>query len=177
MNDMPRVDAFGALTEPTTLTIQRVLPGPIERVWAYLTESDKRRQWLAAGDLELKAGAPFKFTWRNDELTTPPGRRPDGWPAEQSMDNQVIAVDPPRHLTIGWGSEGQVSFDLETRGDKVLLTLVHRGLPRGPDMLNIAGGWHTHLDIMVARISGGETEPFWDYWARIRAEYASRLST
>ena len=57
MNDMPRIDAFGALTEPTTLTIQRVLPGPIERVWAYLTESDKRRQWLAAGALFVAVGA------------------------------------------------------------------------------------------------------------------------
>ena len=40
-------DAYGVLTEPATLKIQRLLPGPIERVWAYLVESDLRRQWLA----------------------------------------------------------------------------------------------------------------------------------
>jgi len=33
-------DGYGALTEPATLKIQRLLPGPIERVWAYLTESN-----------------------------------------------------------------------------------------------------------------------------------------
>ena len=78
MNDLATVDAYGALTEPATLTIQRLLPGPIERVWAYLTESDLRRQWLAAGEMEMKVGAPFELVWRNDELTDPPGERPDG---------------------------------------------------------------------------------------------------
>lgn len=175
MNDMPRIDAYGKLTEPTTLTIQRILPGPIERIWAYLTESDKRRQWLAAGDLQQKAGTPFTFTWRNDQLTTPPGNRPDGWPEEHSMEQRVIAVEPPHHLVIGWGKSGEVRFDLEPRGDKVLLTLVHRGLPGRPDLLNIAGGWHAHLDILVARVSGAEPAPFWDHWALVRADYDKRL--
>ena len=59
MNDAATLDAYGVLIEPTTLKIQRLLPGPIERVWAYLTESDLRRQWLAAGEMEMKVGAPF----------------------------------------------------------------------------------------------------------------------
>ena len=61
------------VTEPSTLRIQRLLPGPIERVWAYLTESELRRKWLAAGEMEMKVGAPFELVWRNDELTDPPG--------------------------------------------------------------------------------------------------------
>src|SRR5262245_23524320 len=78
MNAYAKPDAYGVLTEPTTLKIQRLLPGPIERVWAYLTESNLRRKWLAAGEMEMKAGAPFELVWRNDELTDPPGLRPDG---------------------------------------------------------------------------------------------------
>ena len=35
MNDAATLDAYGTLIEPTTLKIQRLLPGPIERVWAY----------------------------------------------------------------------------------------------------------------------------------------------
>ncbi len=38
-------------TNPTTLTVERTLPGPIERVWAYLTEPDKRARWLGGGAL------------------------------------------------------------------------------------------------------------------------------
>ena len=32
-------DAYGALIEPTTLKIQRLLPGPIERIWIALSLS------------------------------------------------------------------------------------------------------------------------------------------
>ena len=71
-------DAYGTLTEPATLTLQRLLPGPIARVWAYLTDGELRRQWLAAGTMEEKVGAPVEFVWRNDELTDPPGERPEG---------------------------------------------------------------------------------------------------
>ena len=39
MNELATAGAYGVLTEPATLKIQRLLPGPIERVWAYLTEA------------------------------------------------------------------------------------------------------------------------------------------
>ena len=39
-NDRPTTDAYGELIEPATRTLQRLLPGPIERVWSYLTDSD-----------------------------------------------------------------------------------------------------------------------------------------
>src|SRR5437667_10109553 len=85
MNESATLDPYGALIEPATLKIQRRLPGPIERVWAYLTESDLRRQWLAAGPMEMKVGATFEFVWRNDELTTPAGKRPPAFPEEHRM--------------------------------------------------------------------------------------------
>lgn len=33
---------YGTHSEPNTLRLERVLPGPIERVWEYLTDSEKR---------------------------------------------------------------------------------------------------------------------------------------
>ena len=60
MNDHSTIDAYGTLIEPTTLKIQRLLPGPIERCWAYLTESDMRRQWLAAGQLRSSLSDPTR---------------------------------------------------------------------------------------------------------------------
>jgi hypothetical protein len=33
--------AFGVLIEPGTIRFERILPGPIERVWDYLTDSEK----------------------------------------------------------------------------------------------------------------------------------------
>ena len=85
-------DAYGTLIEPTTLKIQRLLPGPVERIWAYLTDSELRRKWLAAGAMDMKVGAPFELTWRNAELSDTPGARPDGFPEQHSMmDLMVLA--------------------------------------------------------------------------------------
>src|SRR5690554_1485902 len=85
MSDTMTLDAYGSLIEPATLKIQRLLPGPIDRVWAYLTDGDLRRQWLAAGAMNKKPGTSFEFVWRNDELTDPPGQRPAHMPEEHRM--------------------------------------------------------------------------------------------
>ena len=36
-------DGYAVLSDPTTLTIERILPGTVERVWAYLANG-----WPAA---------------------------------------------------------------------------------------------------------------------------------
>ena len=171
MSDLATLDGYGMLTEPATLTIERFLPGPVERVWAYLTESDLRRQWLAAGEMEMRVGAPVELVWRNDELTNPTGERPPGFPEEHRMQSRITELDPPRKLAITWGTTGGVSFELDPRGDGVLLTVTHRRLPDRATMLNIGAGWHMHLDILVARVTGEEPEPFWEGWSRLQSEY------
>jgi uncharacterized protein YndB with AHSA1/START domain len=67
MTDFSSPDAYGALVDPTTVKIQRLLPGPIERVWSYLMKDELRRQWLAAGVMEEKVGAPFELVWHHDD--------------------------------------------------------------------------------------------------------------
>lgn len=171
MNRLSAVDAYGVLAEPATLKIQRLLPGPIERVWAYLTDGELRRQWLAAGRMDLKVGAPFELVWRNDELSGARTRRPPDFPEEQRMASRVTEVDPPRKLSFTWAGSGDVTFELEKQGDEVLLTVVHRRLPDRNTLLKVAAGWHMHLDIWVARATGKEPDPFWEGWARLRQEY------
>jgi uncharacterized protein YndB with AHSA1/START domain len=175
MNELAPLDTYGELIEPTTLKIQRLLPGPVERVWDYLTQSDLRRKWLASGDMQPKAGSEFELTWRNDELTNPPGKRPEGFGAEHSMTSRIIAFDPPRKLAYTFGVHGEVSFDLQPAGQRVLLTLIHRRLPDRNTMLKVSAGWHAHLDILVARASGAEPAPFWDAWLRLKGDYDKRL--
>ena len=169
------LDAYGTLTEPTTLKIQRLLPGPIEQVWDYLTKSDLRRQWFASGDMVLEAGAPFTLTWRNEQLNDPPGKRPEGHAAEHSSTNTIIAVEPPRRLVITFGQMGQVSFELETRGTNVLLTLTHSRIPDRNTLLSVSSGWHGHLDILAAKLTGTPVPDFWKTWAKLKADYAARL--
>ena len=167
--------AYGVLTEPATFKIQRLLPGPIERAWAYLTDGGQRRPWLAAGEMEMKVGAPFELVWRSDELTNPPGQRPPGFGDEHRMQSRITELDPPRKLAITWRDSGDVSFELAPEGDEVLLTVIHRRLPSRESLLNHAAGWHTHLDVLVARATGTEPEPFWDCFVRLKQEYDQRV--
>lgn len=175
MTAMLADDAYGVVTEPATLTLQRLLPGPIDRVWSYLTNGELRRQWLAAGAMEEKVGATVDFVWRNDELTDPPGTRPDGFDDEHRMTCEVTAIDAPRSLSITWGSTGGVTFTLEEKGDEVLLTIVHKRIEDPSVLLNVSAGWHAHVDVLEARLRGTEAAPHWDNWSQLRAVYAERL--
>jgi uncharacterized protein YndB with AHSA1/START domain len=174
MNKSATRDAYGTLIEPTTLKMQRLLPGPIERIWAWLVESDKRRKWLAAGEMELKVGAPFELVWRNDELTNPPGKRPDNCAEEHRKQSRITSLDPPRQIAFTF-DDGEVSIELEQHGSDILLTLIHRRLPNRDYMLGVSGGWHMHLDVLVARVRGEEPGPFWDGMMKLRGEYDRRL--
>jgi uncharacterized protein YndB with AHSA1/START domain len=166
---------FGTVTGPRTIEIKRLLPGPIERIWDYLTKSELRKQWLASGDMELKVGAEFTFTWRNEELATEPGNRPEGMRKEHSALMKITACEPPRKLAYIFGDNGEVSFELTPAGDKILLTLIHSKAPNRGTMLGVGAGWHAHLDVLVAVLSGTQAKPFWDNWASLKPIYDSRI--
>ena len=70
---------------------------------------------------------------------------------------------------------GDVSFELDPKGNEVLLTVIHRRLPDRATLLRVGSGWHMHLDVLVARTTGKEPEPFWDGWSRLRQEYDRRM--
>ena len=170
------VSAYGALIEPATLKIERLLPGPAERVWAYLTQSELRRQWLASGVMEMKADTTVELVWRNDELTDPPGQRPDGFAQEHRMVSRILACDPNRNLTITWGEKGEVSFTLEPHGEDVLLTVVHRRVPDRTMLLRVSTGWHTHLNLLAVVMRGEPKAPFWSGFIELMQEYDRRMA-
>ena len=175
MTDFIMVDNYAALIEPDTLRIQRLLPGPIERVFSFLADGELRRLWLAGGEMEQRVGAPFTFTWRNDEISDVPSKRPEGFSEEHSMESRVLEIDAPRRLAFAW-DDGKVTFELEPRGDEVLLTLLHERLPQGrATRLNICAGWHSHLDILAAKVAGRKSGPFWEEWSRLKSEYEGRV--
>ena len=177
MNHHAKAEDFGKLIEPTTLKIERMLPGPIERVWDYLTKSDLRQQWFASGEMKLEPDAPFELVWRNDELSTKPGKRPDGVPEERRMQNRITACEPPHKPAFTWGEKSDVSITLQTSGNRVLLTLIHRRIADRAMALGVSAGWHSHLDLLVAVLSGGKSQPFWDRWSCLKQEYDQRIPT
>jgi uncharacterized protein YndB with AHSA1/START domain len=180
MND----SAYAIRTAKDTVRIERTLPGPIERVWAYLTESDKRKQWLASGDMTLRVGEPVDLLFRHDELSEAPGDPP---PRHASMKDghhnigRITACEPPHLLAYTWGENhgdpSEVRFELAERGRDVLLTVTHMRLDGRDTMRSVAGGWHTHLDILVDRMQGRAPANFWSTYEHIAAEYGRRFAS
>lgn len=168
----------GVITEAGAIRFERLLPGPIERVWAYLVEPEKRRLWLAAGPMDLREGGEMELIWRNSELTRPDEHIPERfapYAGEHRMKGRVLRVEPPHLLVHSWDEDAEVEYRLAERGDKVLLTLVNRRLPDRAALLGVAGGWHTHLDVLQARLEEREPPRFWDTVARVEEEYETRV--
>ena len=91
------------------------------------------------------------------------------------MQSRIIELDPPRKLAFAWNGNGDVSFELEPKGNQVLLTVIHRRLPDRATLLKVAAGWHAHLDVLVARTTGTEPTPFWDGWIGLQEDYDRQI--
>lgn len=171
-------DGYGIVTAPDTVRIERVLPGPIERVWSYLTDSDKRGRWLAEGRMDLRVGGRVEHVFRNNALTEnddPPPARYADIADEARMDGRITACEPPRLLSYTWsesaGAASEVTFELSTKKEDVLLVLTHRRLANRDEMLGVAAGWHAHLDILADRLAGRTPPGFWATHTRLEREY------
>lgn len=178
---MSTLQADGEILDARTVRFERLLPGPIERVWAYLTESEKRRKWLAAGPMDLKAGGRVELRFNHAELTphneTPPDKykKHDGGTVVLWT---VTRCDAPRLLAVKWGDkpeDSEVTFELEPRGGDVLLTVTHRRLGSREFMVSVGAGWQTHLGILADHLNGRTPPPFWPTHSALEAEYGKRI--
>lgn len=178
------MDHYGILTAADTVRFERLLPGPIERVWAFLTESDKRASWLASGPMDLRADGRVELLFRNSDLSPTQEAVPEKYRQYDDGNGarlvaRVTKCEPPRLLSHTWsgepGQESEVTYELNPKGDEVLLVLTHRRLGSRAEMLSVSGGWHTHLDILAARLRDDVPAPFWSTYGRLEAEYDRRL--
>lgn len=178
-------DTHGTLTASDTIRFERLLPGPIERVWAFLVDPDKRALWLAGGPMTLASGGDVELQFHNAELSRDDDRAPEKYRDYENSGEvfgQIVECSPPHLLAFTWSDmpgepepeDSEVRFELESRDGKVLLSLTHTRL-RANELLSVAGGWHTHLGILEDILTGHEARPFWRTHTRIEAEYAERL--
>lgn len=177
-----RASDYGVVTEPATVRIERLLPGPIERVWAYLTESEKRGKWFASGPMELCPGGRVELHFQHANLSPQVEQTPERfkkYEAGETSYGQVTRCEPPLILSYKWGEEvgddSEVTFELTPRGDEVLLVVTHRRLHDRKAMVSVAGGWHAHLGILIDHLNGREPKPFWSTYERLEAEYDKRF--
>jgi uncharacterized protein YndB with AHSA1/START domain len=174
---------YGVITGSDTVRFERVLPGPIERVWAYLTESEKRGKWLAGGDMELRVGGRVELRFHHASLNAhaePPPEQYKKYEAGHAHFGRVTQCDPPRLLSFIWDVEAptssEVTFALTPRGGDVLLVLTHRRLADRKALVDVSGGWHTHLGLLADNLAGVAPRPFWSTQGRFAAEYDGRIA-
>jgi uncharacterized protein YndB with AHSA1/START domain len=173
--------AYGVVLEPGTVRFERFVPGPVERVWAYLIEPDKRSQWLAFGEMEPWVGGAFELRFEHAKLSKhqapPPERFKDiGTPVGRE---RITRFEPFKTLCFTWGGDkegaSEVTIELTSQGDQVLLVLTHRRLANRVAMADVAGGWHPLLAVLVQRLNGREPAAFWSIFAETDGIYEKRF--
>jgi uncharacterized protein YndB with AHSA1/START domain len=103
-----------------TLTIERELPHPPEKVWRALTESSLIADWLMGNDFQPQVGHRFKFR------STPV----PNW--DGVIDSQVLVVEPVSRLSYSWGTMGMesvVTWTLTPTASGTHVRMEHSGFP------------------------------------------------
>jgi uncharacterized protein YndB with AHSA1/START domain len=158
--------ALGEMRTAPMVRFERVLPGPVERVWDFLTDTARLPDWFGDGAIEPRIGGAVRFM--------------DG-----HIQGIVTQWDPPRKLAYSWNvfnsgedmsgyPESYLTIELKPQGDAVLLTLTHLPVLERFEKQN-AMGWHTYLDMLGVAIKGEAVEPRPAYMKRNAALYGVDL--
>ena len=171
------MEKYGKLIDDHTLQFERLLPGPIEKVWEHITDGDKRSKWFCGGTSGEKAGDKIKFVFNNSQLGSSPEPTPkkykefgDGYESHAL----VIEAVKPKLFVIEW--DGIVRFELTKEGENVRLVLTHEKLPDSKETkVGAMAGWHTHLDILVDQMNETDSPGFWGVHMGLEEEYYNRI--
>lgn len=148
---------------PKTVRLERLLPGPIDRVWAFLTEADKRKRWFAGGDMSAKGD--FSLFFQHKNITDEVGPEKYKTAIEGFLSPcEMVRWEPPKALAFWWGeadAKSLVTWELFEKGGDVLFVITHTELPNRAEMVDVSGGWHAHADILEALLRGAKPKPFW----------------
>ncbi len=130
--------------------LKRRLMATPEEVWPLLVDPAVVATWLAPLAIEPRVGGAYTLTFENMASVSR---------------GHITAFEPPTLLEYRWYEgepiESVVRFELRTVDAGVTdLVLTHTLLHRASDLHRYAAGWHAHLDLLVARLTGRATA--WD---------------
>lgn len=165
----------GQFPAPGEVRIVRTLPGPIERLWSYLVDPEKRARWFAGGPMEPRVGGKHELFFQHKNIApneTPPAQYLEKHEQGFKMPGTILRWEPPRVLSYTFDDNSEVTFELTPQDRDVVLVLTHRS--RGEDLPFLTGyasGWHTHLSLLIALLEETPPPPFWATHARLKVEY------
>jgi uncharacterized protein YndB with AHSA1/START domain len=168
-----------SLVDDSTIRLERLLPGPVERVWSYLTDAKKRATWFCGGEFDLRVGGRVELHFAHENLSSdkvPPERYKGA--EHKRFEGRITRLEPNRVLAYTWtwnGQETEVLFELAPKGKDVLLTLHHRLPGRREQKVSTASGWDVHTGILEDVLNGVEPRPFWTTHGKLEKEYEATL--
>ena len=114
------------------LTLVRDFRQPAEKLWPWLTDPDRLRQWSPiVPDRALDSIGPREVRENPDD---------------EPVTGDVVSVDPPHELVHRWGDD-VVRWRLSPTDTGCRLTLEHTMRERDRAAMN-AAGWHLCLDVL-----------------------------
>ncbi len=172
---------FGSAVAPDTFRLERRLKAPIERVWSYFVDADKRSRWFNGGDDLTGLGQSFTFLFAHFRITNeePPPRWAAMKSQERPMRGTILAFDPPNTLAFTWGDRdahvSEVRFDFTADGEETVLVLTHTKIDTRDNMRNFAGGWTAHIQTLAEVLDEQRTNSFWAHVLEAHATYDRSL--
>jgi uncharacterized protein YndB with AHSA1/START domain len=159
---------LGEMFRAPGVRFERRLPGPIEKVWAHLTQPDELPGWYGAGSvIEPREGGAVRLNdghirgvvtqWR------PPFKLAHTW--NVFSPGETVSPFPESYLTV----------ELAADGAAVALTLVHLPVLERFEPQN-AMGWATFLDVLDDAANGREAQPRRAYMEKNAALYGVDLA-
>jgi uncharacterized protein YndB with AHSA1/START domain len=169
----------GKILDAHSVRFERMLPGPIELAWDYLTKPELLKAWFAEVTLQPRVGGAIEVKMSADEA---------GDCDASSISGVICEFDPPHVIAYTWvprrqqkdGSvqavdEGEVRFELKQRGDKVQLTLTHTGIPTH-ELAGYGGGWHAFMDSLESRLDKTATVSVGAIYGQVHKSYEAAVA-
>lgn len=139
--------------EEYRLELNRRLTGPIEDVWAAITDPDRSATWFGPWEGEAGVGRTIKLQLAFEE-------------GQPWSDVRIDACEAPRHLAISMvddGGEWRLSVQLRAvDGETELAFSQPLSDPAGAE--SIGPGWEYYLDMLCAAYTDSPLPSFADYY-------------